>query len=228
MEISDDKVLKDASDVFEVITQGGIAIVPLDVAYAVIGYSEKAIKKIFSAKKRSLDKPSGMFASMNHSLAIHHLGKREREIQYSLIEEYNLPFSVVAPFDSSHQLLRDVSPYVIDTSSKAGTIDMLLNAGRFHNALANLSFRQEKPTFGSSANISLTGSKFKVSDIEPELLEIADIIIDHGTSKYANPEGVSSTIIDFRDFTVIRYGCCYSRLEEIFRDQFSVELKPTE
>ncbi len=228
MEISDDKVLKDASDVFEVITQGGIAIVPLDVAYAIIGYTEKAIKNIFSAKKRSLDKPSGMFASMNHSLALHRLGKREREIQYSLIDEHNLPFSVVAPFDASHPLLQDVSPYVIETSSKAGTIDMLLNAGRFHNALANRSFRHEKPAFGSSANISLTGSKFKVSDIEPELLEIADIIIDHGTSKYANPEGVSSTIIDFRDFTVIRYGCCYSRLEEILRDQFSVELKPTE
>ena len=227
MKISDDQVQNDASVVFDIITQGGIAIVPLDVAYAIIGYTENAIKKIFSAKKRNIDKPSGMFASIGFSLALHHLGKQEREIQYSLINEHNLPFSVVAPFDSSHPLLNDVSPYVLNTSSKAGTIDMLLNAGRFHNALADLSFKHKKPTFGSSANISLTGSKFNVGDIEPELIEIADVVIDHGTSKYVNPEEVSSTIINFVNFTVIRYGCCYSQMEKIFRDQFSIDLKPT-
>ena len=47
--------------------------------------------------------------------------------------------------------------------------------------------KTKKPTFGSSANISLTGSKFNVGDIEPELIEIADVVIDHGTSKYVNP-----------------------------------------
>ena len=55
MEISDDQVLKDASDVFEVITREGIAIVPLDVAYAIIGYIENAIKNL-PRKKRSLEK----------------------------------------------------------------------------------------------------------------------------------------------------------------------------
>ena len=65
-----------------------------------------------------------------------------------------------------------------------------------------------------------------VSDIEPELIEVADIVIDHGKSKYANVGGVSSTIIDFCDFSVIRYGCCYARLEKIFRDRFAIELRP--
>ena len=51
MEISDDQVLKDASDVFEVITRGGIAIVPLDVAYAIIRYIENSIKKSSPQKK---------------------------------------------------------------------------------------------------------------------------------------------------------------------------------
>jgi len=55
--------------------------------------------------------------------------------------------------------------------------------------------------------------------------EVADIIIDHGTSKYANPGGVSSSIIDFRNFTVVRYGCCFDQLESIFRDRFSIELR---
>ena len=150
-----------------------------------------------------------MFAALDHSFALHRLGELERQILYSLINEHNFPFSVVAPFDKSHSLLKNVAPFVVETSSKAETLDMLLNAGNFHDALAKLCLEHNKPAFGSSANISLTGSKFKVADIEAELLEPADIVIDHGTSKYANPEGVSSTIIDFRDFTVIRHGCCF-------------------
>ena len=167
-----------------------------------------------------------MFASIDWSLALHHLVQRDRKIIHSVIDDHNLPFSIVARFDSSYSLLNDVSPFVIDTSSKAGTIDMLLDAGKFHNALADLGVKNKTPTFGSSANISLTGSKFCVADIEPELLEIAYVVIDQCISKYANSEGVSSTIINFLNFTVIRYGCCYAELEKLFYDQFSIVLKP--
>ena len=226
MGLSFGQVQKDVEAVFNVIVGGGIAIVPLDVAYAIIGYKGEAIKRIFAVKKRSFNKPSGMFACMDHSLALHRLGEWEREIQHALIDEYDLPFSVVAPFDPFHPALSNVDPYVVDTSSKAGTLDMLLNAGRFHDALSQLCSDRAKPAFGSSANISLTGSKFQVADIEPELIEVADIVIDHGKSKYANAKGVSSTIIDFYDFTVIRYGCCYDRLKKIFGDRFAIELQP--
>lgn len=225
MELSPERVKQDAEDVFDVIMEGGVAIVPLDVAYAIIGHSEDAIKKIFAAKNRSFEKPSGMIACLDHSLMLHDLGEKERQIQRALIDEYNLPFSVVAPFDSKHPALANVVPYVVETSSKAGTLDTLLNAGALHNALSQLCFDRGKPAFGSSANVSLTGSKFNVADIEPALIDVADIIIDHGTSKYANPEGVSSSIIDFRDFTVIRYGCLFDQLENIFRERFGIELR---
>ena len=228
MELTPGKVQADAEAVYDVIMEGGIAIVPLDVAYAIIGHKEAAIRKIFETKKRSLEKPSGMFACLDHSLALHDLGASERKIQRALIDDYDLPFSVVAPFEPANPGLAGVDPYVIETSSKAGTLDMLLNAGKFHNALSRLCFERGKPAFGSSANISLTGSKFTVADVEPELKAVADIVIDHGTSKYANPEGVSSSIIDFRDFTVVRYGCCFDQLERIFKERFSIELRPAE
>ncbi len=222
------QVQADAEAVYDVIMGGGIALVPLDVAYAIIGATEGAIKRIFEAKRRSFDKPSGLFASLDHSLALHDLGPREREIQRSLIEKHDLPYSVVAPFDPAHPLLASVDPYVIETSSKKGTLDTLINAGAFHDALAGLCFERGRHAFGSSANISLTGSKFTVTDIEPELKAVADITIDHGESKYANPEGVSSTIIDFRDFSVVRQGVCYDRLSAIFQEEFGIELRPAE
>ena len=224
MDLSQKRLRKDAEEVISVVGSGGIAIVPLDVAYAIIGQKEEAIKKIFMVKKRSMDKPSGMLACMDHSQILHDLGVREREILRVTIEEYDLPISVVAPFNPSHPSLANVDPYVMETSSKAGTLDMLLNAGRFHNILSQLCFDLKNPVFGSSANISLTGSKFRVADIEPELIKVADLVIDYGTSKYENPDGVSSTIIDFRDFTVVRYGCCYDSIKEVFKKHFSIEL----
>ena len=110
MEISPEQVRKDAEAVYDVIMDGGIALVPLDVAYAIIGHKEEAIKKIFAVKKRSFEKPSGMFACMDHSFALHELGEREREIQHALFYEHNLPFSVVAPFDPSNPGLAGVDP----------------------------------------------------------------------------------------------------------------------
>ena len=228
MNLTPERLQKDAEAVYDVIIDGGIAIVPLDVAYAIVGHKGSAIKKIFSIKKRSLDKPSGMFACMDHSLNIHHMGDMEREIQQTLFTTYNLPFSVVAAFDTSCPDLDGVDPYVVSMSSKAGTMDMLLNAGLFHNTFSQLCFDRGRPAFGSSANLSLTGSKFRIEDIEPELIDMADIVIDHGTAKYANPEGVSSSIIDFRDFTVLRYGCCFDQIEEIFKERFSIQLRPVE
>ena len=48
MELSPEKVRADAEAVFDVIMDGGIAIVPLDVAYAIIGHKEAAIRQIFA------------------------------------------------------------------------------------------------------------------------------------------------------------------------------------
>ena len=52
---------QEARDVLEVLDGGGIAIIPLNVAYAILARTEAAIRRIFEVKKRSYDKPSGMF-----------------------------------------------------------------------------------------------------------------------------------------------------------------------
>ena len=46
------RVVKDSSEILDVISDGGVGIIPLDVAYAIVGNSEKAIKTIFKAKNR--------------------------------------------------------------------------------------------------------------------------------------------------------------------------------
>jgi len=104
-------------------------------------------------------------------------------------------------------------------------MDMLLNAGPLHNALATLSHEQATPVFGSSANQSLSGSKYCIADIEQAVLDSADIIIDHGTCRDANAQGLSSTIIDFRDYSVVRAGCRFDEIADFAETRFGITLR---
>lgn len=208
----------------EVLANGGVGIAPLDVAYAIVGSRATAIKRIFAAKRRSYDKPSGLLATWEMSQAIHLLPDDKRDMIRTLIVEDGLPFSVVAPFNATHPFFDDVDPFVMANSTKAQTLDMLLNAGQFHDELARQSFTKGMPVFGSSANTSLTGSKYRLEDVDVDVREAADISVDYGTSRYANDEGRSSTIIDFRDFTVIRSGVEFSRICASFLNRYGVTL----
>ena len=80
------------------------------------------------------------------------------------------------------------------------------------------------PVLGSSANTSLTGSKYNLDDVDPPVVEAADILIDGGTSKYQNEKGRSSTIIDFDTFETVRIGVCYDKIRKIF-SKFGVDLR---
>lgn len=223
--IPQDRLEHDVAEVLDVVYGGGVAIVPLDVAYAIVGHSKAAIRRIFVAKSRSYEKPSGMFANWTTSNHLHLLPDEKREMIRSVIEQDHLPFSVVAPFNDKHPFLANVDPFVIQNSTKAGTLDMLLNAGSFHDEIARQAWASGKPVFGSSANSSLKGSKYHLEEIEPEVRAAADICVDYGLSKYANEEGRSSTIIDFTDFTVIRVGVVFERVRQAFKDRCGVDLK---
>lgn len=223
--MSSERLQSDASNVLEYLWSGENAIVALDVAYAVVGHKEAAIRRIFKAKNRSYEKPSGMFANWQMSQAIHQLPAKRHDMIREMIEQVNLPFSVVAPFDVQHPFFSRVDPFVLAHSSKQGTIDMLLNAGSLHNELADQSWQAGLPVFGSSANTSLKGSKYRLEDIEPEVLEIASICVDHGRSLYANESGLSSTIIDFSTFRVLRVGVNFDQLQRAFLERFDVSLK---
>ena len=154
---------RDVAQVLDVIYGGGVAIVPLDVAYAVIGHREEAIRRIFAAKNRSYEKPSGMFSDCGMSDDIHILPDEKRQMIRTVIEQDRLPFSVVAPFRAAHDFFARVDPFVMANSTKAGTLDMLMNAGAFHNEIARqaraagLPFSAPRPIPRSRA--ANTGSK---------------------------------------------------------------------
>ena len=107
-----------------------------------------------------------------------------------------------------------------------GTLDMLINAGPLHNALARMAWERQFPIMGSSANRSLSGSKFRLQDIEPEVRAAAAIEIDYGLARYANAEGISSTILSFPKVEVLRFGVYYEQIRDILGRHFRIELPP--
>jgi len=223
--VAPEQLRRDIRQLFDAMAAGGIGIVPLDVAYAVVATTPGGIRRIFQAKRRSYDKPSGMFGNWRMSREIHQLDERRHAMVREIIEEERIPFSVVAPFRTDHPLFAAIDPFVMQNSSKGGTLDMLLNAGQFHDAIAEGSLARGTAVFGSSANLSLTGSKYRYQDIDQPIRDAAAIHFDYGRSKYAHKDGLSSTIVDFEDFSVIRVGHCFERLKNAFATRFGVTLK---
>ena len=210
----------DAERAMAVLRRGGIAILPMDVGYSLIGGSEAALARIFEAKGRAADKLNAMVGDHAIHEAIHLVDQRAQDVVQALTLDADLPLGVIAPCDLSHPLLNSIS---LDGSNKDGTIALLMNAGSFHGAISRLSLATGHPLFGSSANRSLQGTKFRVEDMEPEITAIADIIIDYGLRKY-HPYGASSTLLDVTDMTVVRKGACFELIIDTLRRRFDIAL----
>ena len=225
VKIPDQNIQADAQRVFECVRDGGVAIIHLDIAYAILARSAEAVRRIYAAKRRSSDKPTGFLG--NHALheALHILDDRARTMVRRITQHHDLPLAVIAPYRKEHPLLADLDPFVHQHAVKGDTLNILLNAGELRNALADIAVANGVICVGSSANVSLTGTKFRLEDIEHELRAIADVEINYGLCAYHNPQGLSSTMIDFSTMRVQRAGVCYERIAAILRDEFGVVLK---
>jgi tRNA A37 threonylcarbamoyladenosine synthetase subunit TsaC/SUA5/YrdC len=114
---------------------------------------------------------------------------------------------------------------VIRNSSLAGTMDMVINGGYWLDEIARQSLERNVAVFGSSANRSLHGSKYRLQDVEPEVLEVASVAYDYGLSRYETPLGLSSTIIDLRDFSTVRVGHRYEDIASAMQRRFGITLQ---
>ena len=216
-------IAMDAQAAFDVLTNGGVTILPMDVGYSLIGGSETALKTIFNTKGRSKSKLNAMLADDVLQKEIHILDSRGLEILEALTVDYNLPLGAIAPSRLDHPILQKMTDTAMEGSSKTGTVLMLVNAGPFHAEICRLSREQGHPLFGSSANLSLSGTKFRVADIEPEIKAIADIIIDHGLRKYHLYQA-SSTLLNLETLEVVRFGSCYELIWDVLKRHFAIEL----
>jgi tRNA A37 threonylcarbamoyladenosine synthetase subunit TsaC/SUA5/YrdC len=218
-------VAADAARAFAAMQAGGIAILPNDVGYSLIAGEAAALKKIFDTKRRAPTKLNAMLGNDDHHREIHVVGQRARDILQAIVKDYDLPLGVIAPCRTDHPLLRSLDADIYRRSTSGDTLLMLMNAGRFHAEITRLSFASGYLLFGSSANLSLAGTKFRVKDIEPDIVAIADVVIDYGLMKY-HPWAASSTLLDIETCAVHRVGVAYENIADILKRHFAVDLPP--
>ena len=218
-------IAADARRVFDAVRHGGIAIIHLDVGYAVLAHTADAVRRIYATKRRSFDKPTGLLGNRRLHESLHILGPREREMVRRITHDHDLPLAVIAPYRNDHPLLATLDPFVHRNAVKGDMLNILLNAGVLRNAIADLALAQGVVCVGSSANVSLSGTKYRLEDVDPELRAIADVEIDYGLCAHHNPQGLSSTMIDFSTFRVQRAGACFERIATVMREEFGVELR---
>ena len=220
-----DTVAADARRVFDCVRGGGIAIIHLDVAYAVIAHTPDSVRKFYEAKNRSYSKPTGIVANHRAHEELHVLDDLQRRMVRTITQDHGLPLAVIAPYRKDHPLLRGMDGFVFSQAVKGDTLNILLNAGRLRTLIADLAIAEGLVFVGTSANTSLAGSRYRIEDIEPEVRGIADIVIDYGPSKYANPHGLSSTMIDFTTYRVQRAGVCFEEIAAVMKNDFGVTLE---
>ncbi len=213
----------DAQRAFNIMKDGGIAILPNDTGYALCSSTTGALRRIFVAKGRGDHKRNAMLADLETQRTMHRLEERGQAIVDALINDHDLPLGVIGPVNPDHPQIRMLDPELRRASSAAGTVALLVNAGTFHKEISRLSREQEIPVLGSSANISGTGTRFRVEDIPDELRKLADITIDHGLRR-GHVYRRAGTIINFNTMQVIRMGAHYEMISEILHRWFNVTL----
>ena len=215
----------DARRIFEVLARGGIAIIPNDAGYALMGGSAHAVQRIFVAKRRGAHKRNAMLCAIETQRELHVLDPRSQEMIETITQDYDLTLGAVAPYRPDHPLLAKLDEPLLKASTGHGTLAMLLNAGPLFDAVCRLCREAVLPVFGSSANLTGTGPKFRVEDIQPELRDIADIIVDYGLRKYHVYQR-SATILKFGYGQVecVRIGSCYEQIADVLKRHFDVDL----
>lgn len=215
----------DARRIVDVVKQGGVAVFPTDVGYAGAAGCEAALTRFFLAKGRGAHKRNAMLGSIEIHEDVHTLPARANQMIRALVEDYDLPISAIGPFRADHPLLRPLGENALAASTEGGTVAILMNVGALEHRMASLAAAEGQPLFGSSANLTGTGTKFRAVDIQPEIRGCAEVVLDYGLQKYHRYKR-SSTMIDFTTMEVVRIGSCYELIQDVLGRHFGVELPP--
>ncbi|SFD80901.1 Sua5/YciO/YrdC/YwlC family protein [Salipiger profundus] len=209
--------------VWETMKSGGIAIVANDVGYGIWAADPAAVEMVYRTKRRGPHKRHAVTVDIIGQREIHVLDRRRQDMIECVTQDYDLPLGVVARFRPDHPFIRAIPQTLFKASTASGTVGCLMNGGRIHRAIGKLARENLMPVFGSSANISGSGTKFRIEDIEPGILGIADVIVDYGLRPY-HPYQRSSTIMDFETLEVLRMGSCYELISDVLRRHFDLDL----
>jgi tRNA A37 threonylcarbamoyladenosine synthetase subunit TsaC/SUA5/YrdC len=214
---------RDAQEVFAVLKSGGVVILPTDVGYGIMSSSAEGIERAFAAKRRAPGHTLGIIGTYQQHRELHVLPEEKFEITRVIMEEHGQVIAVVAPYNHGHPRLKRLSPQTMERITRNNTIGIALSVSQLLRELGRLNDEDGQLMVGSSANISGQGQKYRVEDIEPEVLEAADLIVDYGLQHY-HIYGRASINIDMVNMKVLRIGAGYEVFRHRMKKWFDVDL----
>ncbi|KAJ5818971.1 hypothetical protein N7474_004562 [Penicillium riverlandense] len=217
-------VQRDALRIFQVLQSGGVVIIPTEVGYGLMASSPEAIERAFAAKRRKPGHAQGLIGSYELHRELHMLDERRFEMTRVLIQELDMGLGIVAPYQERHHLLQMLSPETLAKVTKNGTIAMFVGGGSLLREVCRLNYNAGRLMVGSSANMTGSGQKFRVEDIEEEIKESVDLIVDYGLQRYHIYGGRASINMDFGQMKILRMGACYELFRERMQKFWGVDL----
>ncbi|EWZ95962.1 hypothetical protein BFJ70_g7500 [Fusarium oxysporum] len=206
---------RDAIRAFEVLKNGGVIIGPTDVGYGMMAASVDAIERIFTAKRRKAGHSMGVIGTYDLLTRLYDLPDGKYTIVRTFTEELGLTVAFVGKMkESAAELIPNVERVV-----KNGTLGFAIGEGPFSRELARLNDENGLVMVGSSANLTDQGQKFRVEDIEPEIIKAADLVVNYGRQKW-HLYGRAGTILDLDNEGVLRIGANYENIREKLFDLF--------
>jgi tRNA A37 threonylcarbamoyladenosine synthetase subunit TsaC/SUA5/YrdC len=194
---------------------GGLVLLKGDIGYGLFGTSERAIRKMYELKKRPHSNPCIVIGNMailrDIAIAPHPKiwGWIERAITWTTL-------AVVLPINPESLLLRTLPPWVYSQTVTNGTVAAFLRTGPYLDVVVQRAYERNTMFVGSSANPSFQGNLYAFSDLPGEFITGADFYIDHGSCKYANPQRLATTIVNFVNGSIKRRGVNAERIERDF------------
>ncbi|KAJ5612845.1 hypothetical protein N7510_006039 [Penicillium lagena] len=216
-------VNSDAQRVFQALQAGGVAIVPSEFGYGLASSSSEAVGKAFATKKRQAGHAQALIGPYELHRELHILDEWKFEMTHVLTQDLGIPLGIVAPYRNNHPMVQNFTPDTIANITKNDTICIFVGGGPLTQEIARLHFTAGQAMVGSSANITGSGQKHCVEDIEHEIKEAADLIVDYGLQR-CHDFGRPSTLVDFANMKVLRMGSYYETFRERMQRFWGISL----
>lgn len=203
---------EELEEAYNVLMRSGLILIKLDIGYGLIGHSDESIRRAYQLKGRSENNPCvvpGNIAVLQNLCP----GIHQTMLDWIGAQIEWTPLSVIHDLDSQSPLWLSLPPLARHYSSRNGSVAVFLHAGEFMDALVEWAWGEHKLLTGSSGNLSGQGNSFRPEDLAPSLIAGVDLFVNHGVSRYENPQRLATTMIDLRMLQITRKGIHCSQLE---------------
>lgn len=206
---------QDVELALDALARGDLTLLKGDIGYGLLGSSERAIRKMYEAKGRSLSNPCIVIGNLEILKDVARIPDErigawiEQTMRYTTL-------ATVLPVNPDSRLLKSLSPWLYGQVVTNATIAIFLNVGPFLEKVIAQGTKRELIVVGSSANPSSHGNIYSFDEIPKALRDAADFRIDHGRCKYENDARKATTIVNFTNWSVKRRGVNWEQIEPSF------------